>query len=207
MSAQIHSAIESESVDSALASLVSNGLKKTAFDGIDLFPKDIAVNVSTQLQREKDRTLPHRSELATQVCDTVSTELQSVFRGDSENAAATIFVRILLVSDGSSKGSQWKAKGGLGKAKLTLAWFLVANESNKVVLANQIYLTGYCSLAANSLDHLEFSGAVVRSLGRNGAAQIEEELTSAIIDLKQNPRQGLQKTMDTPNVNEVHEQH
>ena len=198
MSAKIAATSFTGSVDSALATLITNaGIKRNArlpnskmnlFDGVNIFPKDVAVNVSTQLQREKDMNLPHRRELATQVCDVVASELKQVFRGEEEKADATVVVRILLVSDGSSKGSRWKGKGGIGTAKLTLAWFLVHNKSGEVASARQIYLTEDCSPAKASpdLDHLEFSGAAVRSMARNAAAEIEEVLTCDIINWKQN---------------------
>jgi hypothetical protein len=199
--------------DSALNALVSAaGLKKNSelpkshmnlFDGENLFPKDIGVDVTIQLQREKDTSLPHRHELATEVCETLASELKSVFQGEEENKDATIVVRILLVSDGSSKGSRWK--GGTGKAKLTLAWLLVDNKSDRVALGRQIYLTEDCSPAADSnLDHLEFSSAKVRSMARDAAAQIEEECTSAIIDWKSQPKPMAEVA---PKKKKIHEEH
>ena len=170
-------------VDAALQTLQSSGggLKKTAklsstnmdiFHGSKdrLFPKDMSVQVSMDV-REKDMQLPHRKKLAEEVQETVKTELESVFRGEKENSDATVAVRILLVSDGSSKGSRWKT--GLGKAKLTLAWFLVSDKTGVVATGKQLYLTADCTPAASSeLDHWEYASAMVRSLARSACHQV-----------------------------------
>ena len=170
-------------VDAALQTLQSSGggLKNTSklsstnmdiFDGLKdrLFPKDMSVQVSMDV-REKDMQLPHRKKLAEEVQETVKTELESVFRGEKENSDATVAVRILLVSDGSSKGSRWKT--GLGKAKLTLAWFLVSDKTGVVATGKQLYLTADCTPAASSeLDHWEYASAMVRSLARSACHQV-----------------------------------
>lgn len=171
-------------VDAALQSLQSSGggLKKTAklssthmdiFYGSNdrLFPKDMSVQVSMDVRREKDMQLPHRKKLAEEVQETVKAELESVFRGEKENSDATVVVRILLVSDGSSKGSRWKT--GLGKAKLTLAFFLVSDKTGVVATGKQLYLTADCTPAASSeLDHWEYTSAMVRSLARSACHQV-----------------------------------
>ena len=171
-------------VDAALQSLQSSGggLKKTAklsstnmdiFYGSNdrLFPKDMSVQVSMDGVREKDMELPHRKKLAEEVQETVKAELESVFRGEKENSDATVVVRILLVSDGSSKGSRWKT--GLGKAKLTLAFFLVSDKTGVVATGKQLYLTADCTPAASSeLDHWEYTSAMVRSLARSACHQV-----------------------------------
>ena len=171
-------------VDAALQSLQSSGggLKKTAklsstnmdiFYGSNdrLFPKDMSVQVSMDGVREKDMELPHRKKLAEEVQETVKAELESVFRGEKENSDATVAVRILLVSDGSSKGSRWKT--GLGKAKLTLAFFLVSDKTGVVATGKQLYLTADCTPAASSeLDHWEYTSAMVRSLARSACHQV-----------------------------------
>eukprot|EP00562_Extubocellulus_spinifer_P032646 CAMPEP_0178727148 /NCGR_PEP_ID=MMETSP0699-20121125/27706_1 /TAXON_ID=265572 /ORGANISM="Extubocellulus spinifer, Strain CCMP396" /LENGTH=260 /DNA_ID=CAMNT_0020378837 /DNA_START=12 /DNA_END=794 /DNA_ORIENTATION=- len=202
------SAKPSLTVDAALNSLLSEGLKKTTklsatnmnvFHGLEntIFPKDFAVNVTVQLQRDKDLELPHRLKLANEVRDTVAEELQSVFRGgqpgEKDDADATLVVRILLVSDGSSKGSRWL--GGVGSAKLTLAWFLVSNcSSGEVATGKQIYLTEDSSPAASSgLDHWEISSAIVRSMARNASTQIVEEVASEIVSWKQQQGEGSMK--------------
>lgn len=178
-------------VDAALQTLQSSGggLKKTAklsstnmdiFHGVKdrLFPKDMAVKVTMDV-REKDLSLPHRKKLAEEVQETVKTELESVFRGGKENSDATVVVRILLVSDGSSKGSRWKA--GLGKAKLTLAWFLVADKTAVVAAGKQLYFTADCTPAATSeLDHWEYSSATVRSLARSACHQVSQVLFTSM---------------------------
>ena len=169
-------------VDAALQSLQSSGggLKKTAklsstnmdiFCDDRLFPKDMSVQVSMDGVREKDMELPHRKKLAEEVQETVKAELESVFRGEKENSDATVVVRILLVSDGSSKGSRWKT--GLGKAKLTLAFFLVSDKTGVVATGKQLYLTADCTPAASSeLDHWEYTSAMVRSLARSACHQV-----------------------------------
>jgi hypothetical protein len=170
-------------VEAALQTLKSSGggLKKAAklsstnmdvFHGLEgrLFPKDMAVRVTMDV-REKDMQLPHRKKLASEVQETVKAELASVFRRGKENSDATIVVRILLVSDGSSKGSRWKA--GVGKAKLTLAWFLVSDKTGEVATGNQLYLTADCTPAASSeLDHWEYSSAACRTLARSASHQV-----------------------------------
>ena len=170
-------------VDAALQSLQSSGggLKKTAklsstnmdiFRGSNdrLFPKDMSVQVSMDV-RQKDMTFAHRKKLAEEVQETVKAELESVFRGEKENSDATVVVRIFLVSDGSSKGSRWKT--GLGKAKLTLAFFLVSDKTGVVATGKQLYLTADCTPAASSeLDHWEYTSAMVRSLARSACHQV-----------------------------------
>ena len=94
---------------------------------------------------------------------------------------------ILKVSDGSSLGSRYKAKGGMGTAKVTLAFFLVSGHN--VASAKQIYLTKECSAANSALNHLEFSAAAVRSLARDAAAQIEEEVTLDIVQYQKKKQQ------------------
>ena len=98
---------------------------------------------------------------------------------------------ILKVSDGSSLGSRYKAKGGIGTAAITLEWFLVANNKSghDVASAKQIYLSKDCSAANSALDHLEFSAAAVRSLARDAAAQIEEEVTLDIVQYQKKKQQ------------------
>ena len=98
---------------------------------------------------------------------------------------------MVKVSDGSSLGSRYKAKGGIGTAKITLEWFVVINNKSghNVVFAKQIYLTKDCSAANSALDHLEFSAAVVRSLARDAAAQIEEEVTLDIVQYQKQQQQ------------------
>ena len=169
-------------VDAALQTLQSSGggLKKTAklpstnmviFYGSKdrLFPKDMSVQVGIMDVREKDMQLPHRKKLAEEVQETVTTELESVFRGSKENSDATVVVRVLLVSDGASKGSRWKT--GLGKAKLTLAWFLVS-DTGVVATGKQLYLTADCTPAASSEMDWEYTSAMVRSLARSACHQV-----------------------------------
>ena len=172
-------------VDAALQTLQSpGGLKKTVklpsnnmdvFRGSkdSLFPKDMAVQVIVDIQRGKDMQLPHRKKLAEEVQETVKNELESVFRGPKENSDATLVVTILLVSDGSSKGSRWLT--GVGRAKLTLAWLLVADQTGQVATGKQLYFTADCSPIASSeyeLDHWGYTSAIVRSLARNASNQV-----------------------------------
>lgn len=219
------SAKPSLTVDAALNSLLlDGGLKKTTklsptnmnvFHGLEnnLFPKDFAVKVTVQLQRDKDLELPHRLKLANEVRDTVAEELQSVFRGgqpgEEDDADATVVARVLLVSDGSSKGSRWL--GGVGSAKLTLAWFLVSNSSSgEVATGKQIYLTEDSSPAASSgLDHWEISSAIVRSMARNASTQIVEEVASEIISWKQQGEGSMKEVNQEPAMTKekAHEEH
>ena len=138
-----------------------------------IFPKDMEVRVIMDIQREKDMQLPHRKKLAEEVQETVKNELESVFRGAKENSDATLVVTILLVSDGSSKGSRWLT--GVGRAKLTLAWLLVADQTGQVATGKQLYFTADCSPIASSeyeLDHWGYTSAIVRSLARNASNQV-----------------------------------
>ena len=172
-------------VEAALQTLRSSGgLKKTVklssnnmdvFRGSNdsLFPKDMAVQVIMDIQREKDTQLPHRKKLAEEVQETVKNELESVFRGGKETSDATLIVYILLLSDGSSKGSRWLT--GVGRAKLTVAWLLVADQTGQVATGKQLYLTADCSPIASSeyeLDHWEYTSAIVRSLARSACHQV-----------------------------------
>lgn len=172
-------------VEAALQTLRSSGgLKKTVklssnnmdvFRGSNdsIFPKDMAVQVIMDIQREKDMQLPHRKKLAEEVQETVKNEMESVFRGGKETSDATLIVYILLLSDGSSKGSRWLT--GVGRAKLTVAWLLVADQTGQVATGKQLYLTADCSPIASSeyeLDHWEYTSAIVRSLARSACHQV-----------------------------------
>ena len=92
------------------------------------------------------------------------------------------------MSDGSSLCSRYN----IGTAKVTLRLFLVANNKSghDVASAKQIYLTKDCSAANSALDHLEFSAAAVRSLARDAAAQIEEEVTLNIVQYQKKQQTG-----------------
>ena len=92
------------------------------------------------------------------------------------------------MSDGSSLCSRYN----IGTAKVTLRLFIVANNKSghyDVASAKQIYLSKDCSAANLALDHLEFSAAAVRSLARDAAAQIEEEVTLDIVQYQKKKQQ------------------
>ena len=147
-------------------------------------PKEVAVYVDVRLEREKDRNLPHRVMLANQVRDTILTELQSTFHGGKKDHLSpddlVLCVRVLLVSDGSSKGRRWTAAHGVGSAKLTLAYCLQSNVTGKVTAAHQLYATENCAPGASDVCFREYSEAVLRTMARSMADEIKNEVGNEI---------------------------
>lgn len=148
-----------------------------------VFPKDIGVYVDVSLEREKDRELPDRVKLAKDVQDTVADELKAIFQGSVTDNGTLLFVRVLLLSDGSSLGHRWMAEKGVGEAKLTLAYCL-QSSSGEIAMANQLYATEDCAEGSKDVSFREYSAALVRSMARNLAGDIAEEVFNAIMRWK-----------------------
>jgi len=156
-----------------------------------VFPKDISVYVDVNLEREKDRELPDRVKLSKEVQETVTNELKTIFQGNTDDGKTTLCVRVLLLSDGSSLGHRWMAEKGTGKAKLTLAYCLQATGGD-VAMANQLYATEDC--APGSKDELcfrEYTAAIIRTMARNLAGDIAEEVSNAILQWKLSKKGGV----------------
>lgn len=136
-------------------------------------PKIGCVRVDVQLVRERDKKLPHRVELANQVSSLVSKRLlEHTFPGGK----LQLFVRVLLVSDGSSSASR-RFTSGVGDAKVTLAYCLLTDEATEeVALAATVYHTKDCR--SFDLDNYwELSSAAVRSLADTAARHIISQIT------------------------------
>ena len=155
---------------------------KVLGDYQQVFPKDICVYVDVNLEREKDRELPDRVKLAKEVQETVADELTIVFKGDT-NDGTVLCVRVLLLSDGSSLGHRWMAEHGVGEAKLTLAYCL-QSSSGEVAMANQLYAKEDCTPGSKDVCFREYTAAVLRTMARNLAGDIAEEVTNEIMHWK-----------------------
>mmetsp|Transcript_35795 Transcript_35795/g.73196 ORF Transcript_35795/g.73196 Transcript_35795/m.73196 type:complete len:216 (-) Transcript_35795:162-809(-) len=155
-----------------------------------VFPKNMGVFVDVSLAREKDSSLADRAKLAEEVQRNVLSELQEIFRGDEPHEGSqldgevVLCVRIVLVSDGTSSGHRWMAEHGVGKAKLTLVYCLQSARTGEIAMANQLYACEDCEAGSKDICFREYSAAVVRTLARNLAGDIAEEVTNEIIHWK-----------------------
>ena len=148
----------------------------------------IGVYVDIKVARDKDQKLPHRVQLSEQVRDIVQEELQSKF-GDSNSSGSQepkllLCVRLVLLSDGSSSGRRYTSAHG--KAKLTLAYALQDVSTGQVGLANQLFMEsqddndGSTTVAVDLDNYWEYSSAVVRSMARQLAKDIGQEVSNEL---------------------------
>lgn len=136
-------------------------------------PRIGAVHVDVELAREKDQKLPHRVELANQVRDVVEEKLLGQV---TPGGRLSLYVRVLLVSDGTS-GASRRFNSGVGSAKVTLAYCLLDNgNSQQVALANAVYHTKDCQ-GLDLDNYWELSSAVVRSLADQASQHIISQIT------------------------------
>jgi hypothetical protein len=188
----------SEAAEAVFARLKEDGLKDqnhapavdrvTNLDHLDwegVVHKNVGVRVDIQIARDKDQTLPHRVQLTQQVRDILEEEFLTIpwIRKNSTTTTPLLLlcVRIVLLSDGSSKGAR-RYTTHTGTAKLTLAYCLQSVKSGRVGFANQLYEKEDCTSA--DLDtYWEYSSAIVRSMARKMAKEIGNEVANRLDEI------------------------
>mmetsp|Transcript_11778 Transcript_11778/g.16303 ORF Transcript_11778/g.16303 Transcript_11778/m.16303 type:complete len:244 (-) Transcript_11778:510-1241(-) len=142
-------------------------------------PSSITLFSEVKLEREKDKGLPYRVELAEEARVTNEEELKQTFKGEKQGDVV-LCVRILLASDGASSGRRYTATKGVGNAKLTVSYSLQSAKTGEVALAHQFYASQDCSPGAKDADFHEYARVLVRTLSRDIAKEIVDEVETEL---------------------------